>query len=179
MQMIMDISAAGQEMTVETIVLGDKAWTRVGDGKWTETDVEGAQSSVPGGWAGWDPLGMEDMLKDAIDVEYVGEEARDGQSLHHLRFTLDPATADLGAIVGTTGAPGEEMDQLLQDAGISADVWLGADDLIPRYYDMAMDFILPGLALGVGDASLRIVMNIAMAFTAINEPVTIEAPVTP
>jgi hypothetical protein len=179
MQMIMDISAAGQEMTVETIVLGDKAWTRVGDGKWTETDVEGAQSSVPGGWGGWDPLGMEDMLKDAIDVEYVGEEVRAGQSLHHLRFTLDPATADLGAVLGTTGAPGEEMDQLLQDAGISADVWLGADDLIPRYYDMAMDFILPGLALGVGDASLRIVMNIAMAFTAINEPVTIEAPVTP
>jgi hypothetical protein len=179
MQMTMDINAAGQEMAVETIVLGDKAWTRVGDGKWTKTDVESAQSSVPGGWGGWDPLGMEDMLEDAVDVAYIGEEVRDGQSLHHLRFTLDPATADLGAILGTTGVPGEEMDQLLQDAGISADVWLGADDLIPRYYDMTMNFTLPGLALGVGDGSLRMVMNIAMAFSDINEPVTIEAPVAP
>jgi hypothetical protein len=179
MQMTMDINAAGQEMVVETIVLGDKAWTRVGDGKWTKTAVERAQSSVPGGWGGWDPLGIEDMLEDAVDVMYVGEEVRDGQSLHHLRFTLDPATADLGAILGTTGVPGEEMDQLLQDAGISADVWLGADDLIPRYYDMTMNFTLPGLALGVGDGSLRMVMNIAMAFSDINEPVTIEAPVAP
>jgi hypothetical protein len=179
MQMTMDINAAGQEMVVETIVLGDKAWTRVGDGKWTKTAVERAQSSVPGGWGGWDPLGIEDMLEDAVDVMYVGEEVRDGQSLYHLRFTVDPATADLGAILGTTGVPGEEMDQLLQDAGIGADVWLGADDLIPRYYDMTMNFILPGLALGVGDGSLRMVMNTAMAFSDINEPVTIEAPLAP
>jgi hypothetical protein len=176
MQMTMDINAAGQEMAVETIVLGDKAWTRVGDGKWTTTDVESAQNSVPGGM---DLPGMEGMFEDAVDVAYLGEEVRDGQSLHHLRFTLDPATADLGAILGTTGVPGEEMDQLLQDAGISADVWLGADDLIPRYYDMAMNFTLPGLALGVGDGSLRMAMNIAMAFSDINEPVTIEAPVAP
>jgi hypothetical protein len=175
MQMTMDISAAGQEMTVETIVLGDQAWTRIGDSKWTETDVESAQSSVPG----MELPGMEGMFEDAVDVEYIGEEVRDDQSLHHLRFTLDPATADLGSILGTTGVPGQEMDQLLQDAGISADVWLGADDLIPRYYDMAMDFVLPGLALGVGDASLRMAMNIAMVFTDINEPVTIEAPLTP
>jgi hypothetical protein len=123
--------------------------------------------------------GMEGMFEDAVDVVYVGEDVRDGQSLHHLRFILDPATADLGSILGTTGVPGEEMDQPFQDAGISADVWLGADDLIPRYYDMTMNFMLPGLALGVGDASLRMVMNIAMAFTDINEPVTIEAPVMP
>jgi hypothetical protein len=175
MQMVMDMSAAGQQMTVETIVLGDKAWTRIGDGEWTETDVESAQSAVPG----LELPGMEGMFEDAVDVVYVGEEMRDGQSLHHLRFTLDPATADLGSILGTTGVPGEEMEQLLQDAGISADVWLGADDLIPRSYDMTMNFILPGLALGVGDGSLRMVMNTAMAFSAINEPMTIEAPLAP
>jgi hypothetical protein len=42
-----------------------------------------------------------------------------------------------------------------------------------------VDFVLPGLALGLGDASLRMVMNTSMAFTDINEPVTIEAPVMP
>lgn len=175
MQMAMDMSAAGQQMTVETIVLGDKAWTRIGEGKWTETDVERAQSSVPG----MELPGMEGMFEDAVDVVYVGEEVRDGQSLHHLRFTLDPATVDLGSILGTTGVPGGEMEQLFQDAGISADVWLGAGDLIPRYYDMTMNFILPGLALGVGDGALRMLMNISMAFTDINQPVTIEAPVAP
>lgn len=175
MQMAMDMSAAGQEMTIETIVLGDKAWTRIGDGKWTETDVESAQSSVPG----MELPGMEGVFEDAVDVVYVGEEVRDGQSLHHLRFTLDPATADLGSILGTTGVPGEGMEQLFQDAGISADVWLGADDLIPRYHDMTMDFILPGLALGVGDGALRMLMNVSMAFTDINQPVTIEAPAAP
>jgi hypothetical protein len=179
MQMTMDINAAGQEMMVETIVLGDKAWTRVGDGKWTKTDVERAQSSVPGGWGGWDPLGIEDMLEDAVDVAYIGEEVRDDQSLHHLRFTLDPGSVNLGAILGTAGASEDDMSQLMQDAFITADVWLGVDDLIPRYYDMIMNFILPGLALGVGDGSLRMVMNTAMAFSDINEPVTIEAPVAP
>jgi hypothetical protein len=180
MQMAMDISAAGQQMTVETIVLGDEAWTRVGNGEWTKTDVASAQSSVPGiELPGMKLPGVKGMFEDVVDVVYVGEEMRDGQSLHHLRFTLDPASVDMGAILGTTGSSEDDISPLMQDAFITADVWLGVDDLIARYQNLRMDFILPGLALGVGDASLHMVMNTSMVFTDINEPVTIEAPVTP
>ena len=175
MQMAMNVNAAGQEIKVETIVLDGKAWSRVGDGQWTEGDVKDAQNSVPGGM---DPMGMERRLKDAVNVEYVGEEERDGQSEHHLRYTLDPGAVDLVTVFGSTGIPAEQINPFLKDASISVDTWLGANDLLPRYQDMAMAFNLPGTAFGIGDANLRMLMDITMAYTNINEPVTIEAPVT-
>lgn len=176
MRVTLEGNAAGQDLTIETIVLDDKAWTRVGPGGWTRSNVETAGSSLLGGI---DPLGMEDMLQDAIDVEYIGEEVRDDQSLHHLRVALDPASVDLGAILGTTTASQDELRRLLPEASIDSDVWLGVDDLIPRYQDMNMDLVLPGLALGVGDGRLRMALNISMAFTGINQPVVIEDPTTP
>jgi hypothetical protein len=124
-----------------------------------------------------DPFGMEDMLKDAVDVAYIGEEVRDGQMLHHLRFTLNPAAIDLGSLLGTAGVNADEVDQILQNATLVGDTWLGVDDLLARYQDIRMNFMLPGLAMGLGDANLRMAMNIAMAFTDINQPVTIVAPV--
>ena len=175
MQMAMNVNAAGQEIKVETIVLDGKAWSRLGDGQWTEGDVKDAQNSVPGGM---DPMVMETRLKDAVNVEYVGEEEHDGQSEHHLRYTLDPGAVDLVTVFGSTGIPAERINPFLKDASISVNTWLGANDLLPRYQDMKIAFNLPGTALGIGDANLRMLMDITMAYTNINEPVTIEAPAT-
>jgi hypothetical protein len=173
MQMALDVTAAGQNLKLETIVLDDKAWTRVSTGKWTKADVESTRRSLPGGM---DPLGMAAMLEDAVDITYIGEEVRDDQPMHHLRFTLDPEKADLSALLGSADVPAEQTDQIFQDAAISVDTWLGTSDLIPRYQEMTIDLVLPGAMMGLGDANLRLLMDLTMAFTAINQPVTIEAP---
>lgn len=180
MQMALDVTAAGQNLKVETIALDDRAWTRLGNGKWTQADVVSTRKGIPGGMdllgIPMDPLGMEAMLKDAVDVAYIGEEVRDDQPMHHLRFTLDPEKDGLSTLLGNMDLSADQMDRVSQNAAISIDTWLGSADLIPRYQDMTMDLVLPGDLMGLGDANLRLLVDVAMAFTNINEPVTIQAP---
>lgn len=177
MRMQLDMKAAGQQMQVEMIMVGDTVWTRAGeDGEWQQSDVEKDQSTVPGGM---DPNKMLQSFKDATDAEWIEDTELDGTPVSHLRFTMDPTKFDMSSLTATLGenASAEEIAKMMQDMTIDADVWLTTDEL-----QLRQERMLIGLVMSMADqvdnpdARIRINMDTTMRMLSVNEPVTIEPP---
>lgn len=179
MRMDMDLDAAGQQMSIQMIMLDKTAWVKMsGEDTWTKVEGDKALSSLPTG------VTPDQMVKDfanAVDAQWIEDTTLNGEAVSHLRFTMDPAKMDLAGLTGsiTQGQDmtAEQLQAMMKDMKPVVDVWLSKADLQPRGQKMALDFVmsLPAEA-NVGDAKLRINMLMDALYSKVNEPVTIEAP---
>lgn len=127
---------------------------QLGDGKWIKMDMKGAGSPLSGDMLDqMDPGASLEMMKDAVtDVEYVGEEDVDGETLKHYTMTVrSDAVQDLQEELGTSGAQLPKV--------ITYDLWTDADGMM-RQTTMAM-----------GDLG-----SVTIKLSNWGEPVEIEAP---
>jgi len=100
--------------------------------------------------------------------------------LFYLRFTVDPVKFDMSALTSTLGedASAEDIEALLKDMTIDAEVWLTTGDLQLRQQRMLIGMIMSmGEELENPDARIRMNMDATMRLMNVNEPVTIEPPV--
>jgi hypothetical protein len=177
MRMELDMEAAGEQIAFEMIMIEDTVWVRMGeDGEWEMAEADQAQPAIPGGM---DPNDMMEAFADATDVEWVEDTELDGEAVSRLRFTVDPAKFDLGSLTRTLGedATAEEVEALLKDMTIDAEVWLTTDELQLRQQRMVIGMIMSlGDEMDNPDARVRMNMNATMRLMNVNEPVTIEPP---
>lgn len=177
MRMQLDMEAAGEQIAFEMIMIEDTVWVRMGeDGEWEKAEADQAQSVIPGGM---DPNDMMKAFTDATQVEWIEDTELDGEAVSRLRFTVDPAKFDLGSLAGTLGedASAEEVEAMLKDMTIDAEVWLTADELQLRQQRMLIGMIMSlGKELENPDARVRMNMDATMRLMNVNEPVTIEPP---
>jgi len=178
MRMDMEFSMAGDQMTMEMVMIGQTAWVRVGGtSDWQKVEGEQATSAIPGGM---DPQSMFETFKNATDVQWIEDVELNGQQVSHLRFTVDPAKLDLGAFDSLTNQAEmsqEQFEEMMQGLNPVVDIWLAKDDLGMRREQMALDFVMPlPEEVGAGYVNLRLAMTMDMTFTNVNEPVTIEDP---
>ncbi len=177
MRMQLDMEAAGEQIAFEMIMIEDTVWVRMGeDGEWEMTEADQAETAMPGGM---DPNDMMKAFTDATEVEWVEDTELDGEAVSRLRFTVDPAKFDLGSLTGTLGedASAEEVEAMLKDMTIDAEVWLTTDELQLRQQRMVIGMIMSlGEELENADARVRMNMDATMRLMNVNEPVTIEPP---
>ena len=179
MRMDMDMSAAGQQLKLQMVMVDDTAWAKMsGQEKWTKVEGDQAKAALP---AGVSPDQMLQDFKNAVDVEWVEDVTRNDEELSHLRFTLDPSKMNLDSLLGTV-TQGQELSQddvdaLVKDMKPVVDVWLTREGLELRAEQMTVDWTM-GLpaAANAGDAKIRFLMAMDMQFTKVNEPVSIEPP---
>lgn len=179
MRMDMDLDAAGQQMSIQMVMLDKTAWVKMsGQDEWTKVEGDEALSSLP---TGVTPDQMVKDFENAVDVEWIEDTTLNGEAVSHLRFTMDPAKMDLASLTGSVtqgqDLTAEQLQEMMKDMKPVVDVWLSKADLQPRGQKMQLDWVmsLPEEA-NVGDAKLRINMLMDAQYSNVNEPVTIEAP---
>lgn len=176
MRMSLNLSAAGRASKVEVVVIGNTVWTRTGSGAWQRAQARPGQSQLPGGM---DPNEMLSAFKDATDVQWVEDTTLNGEAVSHIRFTVDPSKFDMSSLTGNLGqnASREDVQKLLDNTTIAADVWLTKDNLELRQQQMHITMLVPAPeGVGNADTRIRMIMDATMQMQNINQPVTIEAP---
>ncbi len=115
-------------------------------------------------------------------MQWIEDVTRDGEALSHLRFMIDPSKMNLSDLLaGNLGAgqslSPEELQAMVKDMKPVVDVWLTKSGLELREQRMTLDWVmaLPKEA-NVGDAKLRITMNMNAGYFNVNKPLAIEAP---
>ncbi|MCU0508709.1 MAG: hypothetical protein MUC34_09940 [Anaerolineae bacterium] len=179
MRMDMDMSAAGQDISIEMVMIGKTAWIKMpGQDEWTKAEGDQALSTLP---TGITPDQMLEDFENAVDVEWIEDTTLNGEEVSHLRFTMDPSKMDLEALTGDAmlgqEMTPEQLQELMKDMKPVVDVWLSKATLQPRGQKMQLDWVM-GLPedANMGDAKLRITMLMDAEYSKVNEPVTIEAP---
>lgn len=179
MRMDMDLNAAGQQMQLEMIMIGETAWIKMpGQDEWTKVEGEQARTALP---TGVTPDQMLEDFKDAVDVQWIEDVTLNGEEVSHLRFSLDPSEIDLEALTGSIvqgqDLSTEELEAMMKDMKPVVDVWLTKSGLELRAQKTELDWVmsLPAEA-NMGTAKLRILMTMDAEYSKVNEPVTIEPP---
>jgi hypothetical protein len=179
MRMDMDMTAAGQNMSIEMVMIGKAAWIKMpGQDTWTKVEGEEALSSLP---TGITPDQMLQDFENAVDVEWIEDTILNGEEVSHLRFTLDPSKMNLESLTGDAmlgqDLTPEQVQELMKDMKPVVDVWLSKATLQPIGQKMQLDWVM-GLPedADMGDVRLRINMLMDAQYSKVNEPVTIEAP---
>jgi len=177
MRMQLDMEAAGEQIRMEMVMIEDTVWVRTGeDAEWQMAEADQAGVALPGGM---DPNDMLEAFTDATEVEWIEDTELNGESVSHLRFTVDPAKFDMSALTSTLGedASAEDIAALLKDMTIDVEVWLTTGDLQLRQQRMLIGMIMSmGEELDNPDARIRMNMDATMRLMNVNEPVTIEPP---
>jgi hypothetical protein len=177
MQMDLDIGAAGQQMAIQMVTIGEDSWMRMGEtGEWQKS-----KAPTGAGAAANDPGAMLKYLQNATEVTWVDNKPLNDEPAQHLRFTVDPSKLDLaGLMAGAAGSgktPPDAVAAMLKDAKISFDAWLVGPDLRVREERMTLNTIFPmGEATGMGNMKLGMELDMTMRFDNFDKPVKIEPP---
>jgi len=151
----------GESLGSEEVVrVGDAQFRKsIGTDQWVQEEASLSEEAA-GGYTTY----INEFLTNSISSENLGEEEVNGTTAVHLRFELSPENIrNLMTNIPTSsleGSPGGQVD-----------IWLQEDTDYPVRYEL----LFRGVTLGqyVQSADVRIVIEI----TAINQPVTITAPV--
>jgi hypothetical protein len=180
LQMSFDMGVMGQQVKMDMIMLDGQVWTRIGeDGAWEKAQ---SPSTAAKSMGGMDPSSMMESYRDAVKVEWLDDKPLNGEAVHHLRYQVDPSKMDMSSVLASAEggkASPEQIQAMLKEMSIDAEVWLTAKDLATRQTKMQISFIMPmpGQA-DLKDVKLKVVMDMTMAFDKINQAVEIKAPVT-
>ncbi len=141
-------------LEIDIVTIGETTYTtNPQSGVWESSDAGALGVLNPAAFlAGGAPL-----VNDAI---YVGLEERRGEQVHHLS-----GVADLGAVTDRTGET-------------TADIWIGAEDLLVREVEVEAPVDLDALGLGLGAAGITGsgVASLSIRLSAYGDPVSIEGP---
>ncbi len=141
-------------LEMDIITIGDVAYTtNPQSGQW-EVSADG-DLGIP------NPADLAGGGSPAVsDATYVGVEERDGERLHRLE-----GIAQLAVVAGS----GSE---------VSADIWIGVDDLLIREIALEAPVDLDALGLALGDVGLAGTGSavLSIRLSDYGKPVTIEAP---
>jgi hypothetical protein len=178
-KMDMTTDAMGQKFIIQTVTISDTSWVRIGsDGKWQKADAN-ASATTAKSQTGMTPGSMFMAFDSATDVKWLDDNPLNGQPVHHLSFTIDPAKLKLDQIIQNSQngkATPEELQAIMKNMTLSGEAWLGADDLLPRQEKVNMTWVMP-LPGGTGtNANLKVGMDTTMVFDKINQPVDIQPP---
>lgn len=145
----------------EVIRVGDKQYRKnIGSSQWVEDEEATLSEEAAGGYTTY----ISEFLTNSISNENLGEEEVNGVTAVHLRFELSPE--NIRSLM--TNVPASSLEG---SPGGQVDIWLEKEADYPVRYEL----LFRGVILGqyVESADVRIVIDI----TAINQPVTISAPV--
>jgi hypothetical protein len=145
----------------EVIRVGDRQYRKnIGSDQWVEDEEATLSEEAAGGYTAY----IGEFLTNSISSENLGEEEVNGVTAVHLRFEL--STENIKSLM--TNVPASSLEG---SPGGQVDVWLEKEENYPVRYEL----LFRGVILGqyVESADVRIIIDI----TAINQPVTITAPV--
>jgi hypothetical protein len=123
------------------------------------------------------------LLKQSGKAEKLGDETIDGVDAYHYRVTLDPvalfkAVSGMAESAGSATLDAQQLDQiqtLLKQATVEAEIWAGKDDLLLR--QMKIHFLLDAKEIpNQPGASALIDLTATDKASQLNEPVNITAP---
>lgn len=156
-----DRSRATTSMTIfgfaiqtETVSIGNTTYVKDPEsGDWTVSEGPGMLFSQPEEFLEAGPANVQDLT-------YVGQETLNGVAVHHLRGKPAPQ-----AFEGVTG-------------DMVVDFWIGVEDSLVRQISAQGELQIEGLTeeLGAAGGEATANVNMTMALSDFNKPVTIEAP---
>ena len=145
----------------EVIRVGDTQYRKsIGSDQWVEDEEATLSEEAAGGYTTY----IGEFLTNSVSNEKLGEEEVNGVTAVHLRFELSPD--NIRSLM--TNVPASSLEG---NPGGQVDIWLEKGTDYPVRYEL----LFRGVILGqyVESADVRIVIDI----TAINQPVTITAPI--
>jgi hypothetical protein len=172
----MQMSVLGQPLSVDTITIGGRTYTKGLQGNtWTEGMMTDPTSSGM-----LDPLGQTD-LSGVVSVTEIDRPEVDGKKTRHLKYTVD-AQKLLGKMQGSPGAVSFQPSNVIG----SGEVWVRTDDtqiirqLVKMSFDIEGDMGLAtaGTTASTGKGTFE--MSFDLHFSQIGQPITpaITAPPT-
>ncbi len=151
-------------LTAEVIVIGDAVYTRTRfDRRWSRQFTP--QSVVVG------PFSSAETTRQQRDVQLVGSEPVGGVMADHYSASID-FKAVVEPLLGTVTDP--TARRALETLQGSTDVWVGTQDRMIRQERIIMSLMLPPLEPDGDEASATI--DLTIAYTRLNEPVSIQEP---
>jgi hypothetical protein len=176
MRMETSVSMLGQEITLELIAVNGDYWLRRPGQGWQK--VPGASANPTGGLGG-DPVTALHYLDQARDATRLPDAEINGVATYHLGFKLDTdalrSEEILRQITGDGQLTEAQAQELLESAHLQGEVWAGKTDLLPRRETIDMQFEIDSLP-GLENAAVDYRLHIDIGFSAINDPIEIEAP---
>ncbi len=172
------------QVKFELIKAGDTMYSRLADQEWSESPVEAAAGggAEAGSAAAADLNQLNELLKKVAQAERLGDEGVDGVDSYHFKVTFDPVELlrEVAQLAGrTAGIDEAQLDQasdLLKDAEISLDLWVGKADLLIRQQRFHFKIDLKNIPDAPPDLTLLAELNLLMKTSKINQVVTISAP---
>ena len=168
-------TGAPTSITMSMILLDGKLYYKISglteDDRWIVTDAGdmgagGMMGGMGGGVAGM--TGLDPRYADAFTVTQEGKETLNGAPTTRYRIDVDyeKLLAAMGSEMGTTlpEDTSSEMTYVMH-------IWIGDNDMYLHKMHMLLDS-----STTVSDMTLRMVMDLTMAFRDFDQPVTITAP---
>jgi hypothetical protein len=176
--------AQGEDkLAFELIKVGNTMYTRgAGQEEWSESDVASATGSEEA--ANISPEQLTELLKKVARAERLGDESIDGVDTFHFKLNLDPEEL-INEIVKMAEASGaeaadpeqvEQAKQLLKDAVIDVELWVGKADLLIRQQKFHFVVDLKEIPDAPPEATVHADLGLTFKSSKINEPVNITAP---
>jgi hypothetical protein len=124
-----DVGALGQ-----FIVIGDDSWNRPEFGSWTHRSTSSVGLSPGAGVGPVNPLAITNYMQyyEPGTLQLISSEAKDGITLHRVRFNVDTERMVQGA--GPKSAQG-----LMGQSRITADVWIREGDNLLDSISLAVE----------------------------------------
>ena len=145
----------------EVIRAGDKQYRKnIGSDRWVEDEEVTLSEEAAGGYTTY----IGEFLTNSISNENLGDEEVNGVTAAHLRFELSPE--NIRSLM--TNVPASSLEG---SPGGQVDIWLEKENDYPVRYELLFRGVVLGQYVESGD--VRIVIDI----TAINQPITITAPI--
>ena len=157
---------------------GDTMYSRLAGQDWSESPV----TTPAGGEAAPDLSQLNELLKKVSRAERLGDEAVDGVDAYHFKVTFDPVEllSELARLAGDTAGVDEaqlsQVSDLVKDAEISLDLWVGKADLFIRQQEFHFKIDAKNIPDAPPDLRLLAELNLKMKTSKLNQPVSISAP---
>jgi len=158
--------------------VGDTMHTRAAGQDWSETPIDTASNAD----AQADLAQLSALLKKVARAERLADEGIDGTDSYHFKVTMDPVEllAEFAKLAGdSANIDPAQLDQardLLKDAEVILDMWVGKSDLLIRQQLIHFKVDLKNIPDSPPDLTVLAELNLLMKTSKINQPVTITAP---